>query len=162
ATVLLRLAVALVLGALVGLERGHGGRPAGMRTHMLVCLGAALFGLIPVELLSQPEGPALIKAGARDLARGLPGIVAGGGVLGAGTILKLSDSREIKGLTTAASIWLTAAVGVSVGAGWLWPAVFGTLFALGVLVAVHLVERWFNLKAGRSGEFPAVRPPGGG
>jgi putative Mg2+ transporter-C (MgtC) family protein len=96
-----------------------------------------------------------------DLSRVIQGIVAGVGFLGAGTILKLSDTREIKGLTTAASIWLTAAVGVSVGAGWLWPAVFGTLFALAILAVIQAVERWFHWKAGCSGEFPAVKPTGG-
>jgi putative Mg2+ transporter-C (MgtC) family protein len=159
--VLVRLAVAMALGALIGLERGHGGRPAGLRTHMLVCLGAALFILIPGELVPQPDGPSKdVPVPLPDLSRVIQGIVVGVGFLGAGTILKLSDTREIKGLTTAASIWLTAAVGVSVGAGWLWPAVFGTLFALAILAVITTVERWLHFRAQASGTLPAVKSPG--
>src|SRR6266851_1835629 len=88
---------------------------AGLRTHMLVALGAALFTLIPQEA----------KMETADISRVIQGIAAGIGFLGAGTILKLGEEHRIQGLTSAASVWLTAAAGTAVGAGWLWPAVVG-------------------------------------
>src|SRR6516162_6183876 len=98
--VAVRLGLAVVLGGAVGLEREQGGKRAGIRTHMLVSLGAALFTLIGIEV--------------GDATRVMQGVAAGVGFLGAGTILKLSEEHEVKGLTTAAGIWLTAAVGMSV------------------------------------------------
>jgi putative Mg2+ transporter-C (MgtC) family protein len=129
--VLVRLTVAVFLGGLIGLERQYDGKRAGLRTHMLVALGAALFTLVPLE------------GGMRvsDLSRVIQGVATGIGFLGAGTILKLSDQHEIKGLNSAASIWLTAATGMAVGAGWIWPAVLGVVLALLILFAVHPMER---------------------
>lgn len=108
----LRLVAAALMGAAVGFEREVRGHEAGLRTHMHVALGAALFTLVPDE------------AGATvgDLAQVVKGVAAGIGFLGAGAILKMTAEAQIKGLTTAASIWLTAAVGLAVGAGWFWPA----------------------------------------
>jgi putative Mg2+ transporter-C (MgtC) family protein len=145
---LLRLLLATVLGGLIGLERQQEGKAAGLRTHMLVALGAALFALIPLEGTNGPPSEQELN----QLSRVMQGIVTGIGFLGAGTILKLGDQREIKGLTTAASIWLTAAVGMAVGVGWLWPALLATLLALLVLFFVHHLERWIKQL------FPA-RPP---
>jgi putative Mg2+ transporter-C (MgtC) family protein len=130
-----RLLVAVLLGGLLGYEREREGKAAGLRTHMLVALGSALFILVPLE-----AGVSFDAA-----TRVIQGLVAGIGFLGAGTILQLSEQRKVKGLTTAANIWLTAAVGLAAGAGWIWPAVFGTLFALLILGFVHLVERWLRL-----------------
>src|SRR5271166_2606249 len=117
--VVLRLLIAVVLGGIVGFERLRDGRAAGLRTHMLVSLGSALFSLTAVE--------GGMSTG--DLRRIIQGVAAGIGFLGAGTILKLSDQHRVEGLTSAATIWLTAAAGVAVGAGWVWPAVVGILFA---------------------------------
>jgi putative Mg2+ transporter-C (MgtC) family protein len=133
---LLRLAVAAVLGALLGLERQQEGKAAGLRTHMLVALGAALFVLLPLEAVDGPPAGEALAA----LSRVVQGVVTGIGFLGAGTILKLSEQREIKGLTTAASIWLTAAVGLAVGIGWVWPAVLSTVLALVILFCMEYVE----------------------
>ncbi len=131
ASVALRLAAALVLGGAVGFEREARGKAAGLRTHMLVALGAALFVLAPAEG-GLAEG---------DVSRIIQGIAAGIGFIGAGTILKREDRDEIQGLTTAASIWLTAAIGVAVGVGPLWiPALAGT-FALLVLYLAGAVKR---------------------
>src|SRR6516225_7443771 len=96
-----KLAVAVVLGGALGFEREFEHKFAGIRTHMLVALGAALFTLVPVENKMNPA----------DVSRVIQGIAAGIGFLGAGTILKLSDQAEVKGLTSAACIWITAAVG---------------------------------------------------
>src|SRR4051812_24794517 len=99
---LLALSAAVVLGGLLGLERELRGRWAGLRTHMMVSLGAALFVL----------GIAAAFPGNADaVSRLVKGVVAGVGFLGAGTILKLTEKREVLGLTTASSIWLAAAVG---------------------------------------------------
>jgi putative Mg2+ transporter-C (MgtC) family protein len=102
-----RLMVAVILGGLLGYEREIAGTSAGLRTHMLVALGAALFVLVPIQ-----AGTSIA-----DMSRVLQGVMAGIGFLGAGAIIKLSQDREIKGLTTAASIWLTAAIGVAAGMG---------------------------------------------
>jgi putative Mg2+ transporter-C (MgtC) family protein len=126
----LRLATAAVLGGLVGAEREWVGKSAGLRTHMLVSLGAALFVLAPAEG-GLAEG---------DTSRIIQGIAAGIGFIGAGTILKRADRDEIQGLTTAATIWLTAAIGVAVAVGPIWLPVgcaFGTLLILYVLGVVE-------------------------
>src|SRR5688572_4070127 len=107
---ILRLVAAAVLGGLLGAEREYEGKAAGLRTHMLVSLGAALFVI----------APRAAGLGGAALASVVQGVAAGIGFIGAGTILKLSEREEIKGLTTAASIWLTAAVGVGAGIGPLW------------------------------------------
>jgi len=132
--VFIRLLVASVLGAVVGLERLREHRPAGLRTHMLVALGAAMFTLVPFEH----------QMSDADLSRVIQGVAAGIGFLGAGTILKLSEEHKITGLTSAASIWMTAAAGMAVGAGWLWPALLGTLLAWIILHLLHRWEHWLG------------------
>jgi putative Mg2+ transporter-C (MgtC) family protein len=106
------------------------GKAAGLRTHMLVALGAALFVLAPLE------------AGmtVADASRVIQGIVAGIGFLGAGAILKIIERREVEGLTTAAGIWFTAAVGTAVGTGQLWVPIVGTSLAWIVMSALRRVE----------------------
>jgi putative Mg2+ transporter-C (MgtC) family protein len=158
--VFVRLLVALVLGGLLGLERQQEGKAAGVRTHMLVALGAALFIIVLVESQASAQVPPNEKLAS--LSRVIQGVVAGIGFLGAGTILKLGEQREIKGLTTAASIWLTAALCVAVGACWLWPAVIATVLALVVLALLHVAERWLKgRRLLRTTEAP-VRPSGSG
>lgn len=126
----IQLLLAMFLGGILGLERETKGRPAGLRTHMLVALGAALFTAVPVNTSSNA-----------DLAQIVKGIAAGVGFLGAGAILKKSgDEGDIRGITTAASIWLTAAIGFAVGAGRYGEATLATACAWLVLYALHLVE----------------------
>ncbi len=133
--VLLRLGVAIVLGGILGWEREHEKKAAGMRTHMLVALGATLFTVVPWEEA---------KMSTADTSRVIQGIAAGIGFLGAGTILKLSDVHEIKGLTSAAVIWLTAAAGVAVGIGWYLPAVVSVTLTWFIL---YFMGRWeYRLK----------------
>lgn len=129
-----RLLVAALLGGLIGLEREFKDRPAGLRTHMLVALGAAVFVLVPS------------RAGfdAEQLSRILQGLVAGIGFLGAGAIMKRDDGREPQGLTTAASIWLTAAIGVAAGMGREATALLVTIFALVILALLAPVEKRIN------------------
>jgi putative Mg2+ transporter-C (MgtC) family protein len=105
ASLTVRLIIALLLGAVVGAQRERWGKPAGLRTHMLVSLGAAVFVIGSLEFSMDSEG----------VSRVIQGLVTGIGFIGAGAILKLQEQREVEGLTTAAGIWLTAAVGVAVG-----------------------------------------------
>ncbi|MGC7839536.1 MgtC/SapB family protein [Pseudomonas wayambapalatensis] len=132
--ILVRLLMAAVLGAVLGFEREHKGKSAGVRTHMLVSMGAALFVL----------APSMAGADAQALSRVIQGIVAGIGFLGAGTILKghAQDTNHVKGLTTAAGLWMTAAIGTAAGMGREATALVSTVLALLVLSSMPvLVEK---------------------
>src|SRR5215471_1618190 len=128
--IVLRLLLAALLGGLVGFQRERSGKAAGLRTHMLVALGAAFFVLIP----SQAGMP------LADLSRVLQSIITGIGFLGAGTILKRQASEEIEGLTTAAGLWLTAAVGIAAGMGRETSAVLGTVLAFLILALLPRIK----------------------
>jgi putative Mg2+ transporter-C (MgtC) family protein len=130
AIVLIRVIAAILLGAVLGIERERAGKPAGLRTHMIVCLGTAVVVLACTE----------VNMGLDGLSRVIQGIVTGIGFIGAGTILKLNEQREIQGLTTAAGLWMTAAIGVAVGLGALGLAVIGTVLTLLVLVLEHVLN----------------------
>lgn len=121
--VLIRLLTAVMLGGLLGYERERRGAFAGLRTHMLVALGAAVFVAVPQ----------LAGASVEDMSRVLQGVIAGVGFLGAGAIIKLSEGREIRGLTTAASIWLTAAIGAAAGMGRITTAILSAVLAFVIL-----------------------------
>src|SRR5262245_21647263 len=133
-----RLLIALVIGGLIGLERTLHGRLAGFRTHSLVCLTSALLMLVTVYQLNwMTEVP--IDAIRTDPTRMAQGIMTGIGFLGAGVIFK--EGLTVRGLTTAASIWITAAIGILVGVGFYFPAVLGTILVLAVLAGFRLIER---------------------
>jgi putative Mg2+ transporter-C (MgtC) family protein len=127
--VVARVAVAALLGALLGWERERAGKAAGLRTHMLVALGAALFVLFPAEA----------GMDIADLSRVIQGVATGIGFIGAGTILKRADAEHIEGLTTAASIWLTGAIGMSVGAGQLW---LSAVCAISAWIILYVLARF--------------------
>ncbi|MER3433205.1 MAG: hypothetical protein C4288_07210 [Leptolyngbya sp. ERB_1_1] len=134
-TLLMRLGSAIIAGGAIGWERQQRHKAGGLRTHMLVSLGAALFVLVPIE----------VSGSADSLSRTIQGVAAGVGFLGAGEILHRSRpngrDQEVKGLTSAASIWVTAALGITAGAG-LWElTVLGTLLTLLTLVGVKRLER---------------------
>jgi putative Mg2+ transporter-C (MgtC) family protein len=133
---------------MIGLERLRDGTEAGLRTHMLVALGSALFVLIPLE------------AGmtSADISRVIQGLATGIGFLGAGCILKVTETRHVEGLTTAASIWVTAALGSAIGAGWLWPALLGTLLTWIVLYGLHGLEHRLRTTHGPRPEQPERKP----
>jgi putative Mg2+ transporter-C (MgtC) family protein len=132
AHVVVRLMAAALLGAVIGMQREHAGKPAGLRTHMLVALGAALFVIAPLEFGMPPE----------DMSRIVQGLATGIGFLGAGAILKMEREREITGLTTAAGIWLTAAVGVAVGLGRWGSAALGVAMTWVILAVLGRYEDW--------------------
>lgn len=119
----IRLLGASLFGALIGIQREKAGKPAGFRTHILVCLGTALF------ILACSSVGMTLDA----LSRVIQGIVTGIGFIGAGAILKLNNEQDIKGLTTAAGVWMTAAVGVAAGLGSLGIALLGTMITLIIL-----------------------------
>ena len=126
-----RLLLAVVLGAFLGFERERVHSAAGLRTHMLVCLGAA------VMILAGHVAGFDHNAESRIIQ----GIVAGIGFLGAGTILKVSERVEVHGLTTAASIWLAASVGIAAGLGHLWLSVVATAVGWLVLGPLKRLEK---------------------
>jgi len=134
--IVVRLGLAALLGFALGFEREQRGKAAGIRTHMLVAIGSALFVLVP-----QQSG---IVAG--DMSRVIQGLIAGIGFLCAGTILKSGrDEQQVQGLTSAAGLWMTAAIGMACGLGRETMALLSTLLALAVLTlmpyVVRLIER---------------------
>jgi putative Mg2+ transporter-C (MgtC) family protein len=131
-----RLTVALIIGAGIGLQRQLTHKSAGVRTHMLVALGTAL-------LLVSATDAGLASS---DVSRIVQGIITGIGFLGGGAILKLTDHQEIRGLTTAAGIWLTAAASAAAGLGQTVAALIGLAFALIVLVVMGKLDRHLNPK----------------
>lgn len=132
---LLRVGVAAALGGIVGLERQLHGQWADLRTYMTVAMGSAIFVVAGLGVAPAPWP---------DATRVVQGVAAGIGFIGAGTILKLRDSVQVKGLTTAASIWLAASVGTASGLAMYELAVAGTLISLFVLGVVRPIEKRFE------------------
>lgn len=130
----LRLILSAGLGAVVGLQREQTGKPAGLRTHMLVALGATLLVLAPLEM----------NVGMSDIGRVIQGVATGIGFIGGGAILKLSAEREVRGLTSAAGIWITAAAGVAVGLGRLGMAAMSILITWVILAIIGRAERRYE------------------
>jgi putative Mg2+ transporter-C (MgtC) family protein len=126
----LRLLTAMLVGAMVGSQREKAGKPAGLRTHMLVAMGGALFVLVPLE----------VGMTWSDVARVIQGLTAGIGFLGAGAILKWRGAHEVQGLTTAAGLWTTAAIGVATGLGRFGTALLAALLTWVVLAVVAHLE----------------------
>lgn len=144
-SMVVRLIVAAILGGIIGIERGSGDRPAGFRTHILVCVGSALFMLVSlygfddinpaIELQESDFGQ------HRDSARIAAQVVSGIGFLGAGTILH--DGLTIRGLTTAASLWIVSAIGLAVGSGMFFLSFVATIITMITLVTFHTLEKRF-------------------
>lgn len=135
--IIARVAGALLIGALIGFERTFHGRPAGFRTHSLVCIASAILMIVTVY---QHQWMTLLEHDAirTDPTRMAQGIMTGIGFLGAGVIFK--EGLTVRGLTTAASIWVTAAIGILVGIGFWFAAVVGALATLMVLALFRLIE----------------------
>jgi putative Mg2+ transporter-C (MgtC) family protein len=129
--VAIRLVAALLAGGVIGLQREVSGKAAGLRTHMLVCTGTTLFVLAGLDAGMQHDA----------MSRIIQGLVTGIGFLGAGAILKVEASSQIKGLTTAAGIWMTAALGVTIGMGRLGTAAMGTVLAWFILAILIKLDR---------------------
>ncbi len=133
----IRLLAALVTGGLIGLERSYHGRPAGFRTHALVCMSTSLLMLITVYEARWFESSEHVRA-AIDPTRMVQGIMTGIGFLGAGAIMK--DGLSVRGLTTAASIWITAAIGTLIGIGFYFSAALASALTLGTLSLFRWIE----------------------
>lgn len=157
--VIIRLVVAAILGSVIGLERERLEKAAGLRTHALVCLGSALIIIVSAFGFSDILGQPNVRL---DPSRIAAQVVSGIGFLGAGTII---FRREVvRGLTTAASIWVAAGIGLAAGAGLYLAAVSGTILTLIVLAGIRSVERYFFVQHGSrrigltvSPEQPSIR-----
>jgi putative Mg2+ transporter-C (MgtC) family protein len=125
----IRLLLAAILGAAIGFQREKAGKPAGLRTHMLICIGSALFTLVGIYAFSN---------GTTDPLRVAAGVVSGIGFLGAGAIIFRSSDGYIAGLTTAATMWAVAGIGMAVGAGLYIAAAVTTAIILIVLFIPHI------------------------
>jgi putative Mg2+ transporter-C (MgtC) family protein len=147
--VMLRLLAALAIGTAVGLQRELTHKPAGLRTHMLVGLGTALFVV----------GAAESGMSSADVSRIVQGIATGIGFLGGGAILKLTNEREIHGLTTAAGIWMTAAASAVAGLGQIAIALIGTLLGLLVLGMFRKLEKQLGHNARKDSEVHSHSDP---
>jgi putative Mg2+ transporter-C (MgtC) family protein len=135
ATIALRLGAALVAGALIGIDREFRNKPAGLRTQALVSLGAAI---VVLAAIGASQG------NADAMSRAVQGIITGIGFLGAGVIMQHEAERRIEGLTTAASIWIAAALGIACGAGLVELALVALGAILVVLVGGGAIERWME------------------
>lgn len=125
----LRLGMALVVGLIIGLEREIKDKPAGLRTNMLVSFGSALIVLVPIEIGAAEQNLDV-------LGRAISGVISGVGFIGGGTILR--ESR-VKGLTSAAAIWISAALGITIGTG-LW--ILGLAGAIVTWIILRVVDKW--------------------
>lgn len=137
--VVVRIALAALFGAVLGMERELKGQPAGLRTHMLVAVGACLFTLVGVYAYQgiPPTADGVLRA---DITRVASQVVVGIGFLGGGAILR--HGASVRGLTTAANLWTVSAVGLTVGFGFYFAAAVTTGVVLGVLAGLKPLERW--------------------
>ena len=126
------------VGGVIGLERSYHGRPAGFRTHTLVCLAASLLMLVTLYQNKWLPAGASMDSFRTDPTRMAQGIMTGIGFLGAGVIFK--EGLSVRGLTTAASIWITSAIGVLIGIGFYFPAIVATILTVGTLSLFRLIE----------------------
>ena len=155
---IIRLVIAVILGALVGFERQSRGRSAGLRTNILVCLGSAAI-VVAFEKLTlglNLDSSSIIRM---DPARVAAGVITGVGFLGAGTIIK--NTNFVRGLTTAASIWIVSAIGITVGLGEYTIAFFLTILVLITLYVLHYIpvksDNYFSLSLDWTGDIELLK-----
>lgn len=150
--IVIRLVLSAVIGGLIGMEREVSNRPAGLRTHVLVSLGSALIMLVSIDAFFF-EG---VRVG--DPARLAAQVVSGIGFLGAGTIMRTGD--RIRGLTTAASLWVSAGIGLSIGSGYYLGAIISATIVLATLMSLGVFEKRIAKKKYKSVEITAFNRPG--
>lgn len=156
-TVLVRILVAAALGGVVGVERELRDQPAGFRTHMLVSVGACLFTMVGAFGFQAFTGGTDSQRIQADLTRVASQIVVGIGFLGGGTILR--HGATVRGLTTAASLWVTAAIGLAVGMGFYFGATATSILAVVALAGLKPIERRFMKGVRQEDEPPSEMPP---
>lgn len=137
-TIVLRLFLSIFLGGVIGFERGRAGRPAGLRTHILVCLGSAM-AIMTNQYIYQ-------KYGVGDPSRMASQVISGIGFLGAGTII-VTGRHQVKGLTTAAGLWATACMGLAIGIGFYKAAIFACILIAFATIVLH---RFDNIMLSKS------------
>jgi putative Mg2+ transporter-C (MgtC) family protein len=137
-TILLRLVLSILLGGVIGFERGRAGRPAGLRTHILVCLGSTL-AIMTNQFIYQTYG-------VGDPTRMAAQVISGIGFLGAGTII-VTGRHQVKGLTTAAGLWATACMGLAIGIGFYKAAIIGCALIAFATVVLHRLDNNMLVKA---------------
>src|SRR5574344_239475 len=140
-TMMVRLIISAIFGGIVGMERGSGDRPAGFRTHILVCAGSTLIMLVSLYGFDGFDAQPFEYPRNRDSARIAAQVVSGIGFLGAGTILH--EGLTIRGLTTAASLWMVSAIGLAVGSGMFFLSAMATAITMVTLVTFHTWEKRF-------------------
>jgi putative Mg2+ transporter-C (MgtC) family protein len=137
-TVIIRLLLAVILGGIIGLERGRSGRPAGLRTHILVCLGATI-AMMTNQFVFE-------SFGTSDPTRMAAQVISGIGFLGAGTIL-VTGRHQVKGLTTAAGLWATACMGLAIGIGFYLAAICACVLIVFATVVLHKLDNYMLSKS---------------
>lgn len=142
-SILVRIFLAVLFGGIIGLERERKGRAAGLRTHMLVCMGACLIMLVSMRMYEIYDESQVVDPGRIAAA-----VVTGIGFLGAGTIIR--SAQQVKGLTTAATIWISSAIGLGVGCGFYFPAFLVTLSSLAILLLLRRLEFHIESKGSKS------------
>lgn len=148
-----RLALSVLVGGLIGLNRDLRHKPAGVRTHALVSLGTALMVIVVMP-------PGTLDAHRYDaLSRVIQGALTGIGFLGAGVILRDPGTRHVSGLTTAATVWLTALLGIACGAGLYVPVLIALVLGAIVIGLGGTIERWFHVRLDGGVVAPAREPP---
>lgn len=146
--IVIRIMLAVFIGALIGFERTKRNRPAGFRTHILVCVSAAVIAIIQVKIVSDAVIFSMtsekITVSESNIGRLGASVISGIGFLGAGTILKTKNS--VKGLTTAASLWTVACIGLAVGMGYYFISIFSAVVTVVVLVLFEYIENKFMIR----------------
>lgn len=132
-TIFMRLVLACILGGIIGLEREKRKRAAGLRTHILVCMGSSLIMMVSIFMFEKFKGSTVIDPG-----RIAAGVITGIGFLGAGTIIR--SAQSVRGLTTAATIWVSAGIGLATGCGFYSAAIWAALFSLLALILLRRIE----------------------
>ena len=149
---IVKISLAALLGAIVGLEREWGGHPAGLRTNMVIAISSCLFTILSIEGFP-------LRGSAQDTARVAAQIVTGVGFLGAGVVLR--SKKHVRGLTTAATIWLVAAIGMAVGAGVYFVAVFATVLSTILVIILAPISHRLEQRAREKENNETSHPEGG-
>lgn len=144
-----RVTVAVIVGVMIGIERELSYHPAGMKTHVLVCLGAAITSMISAEMSYQLLGDEFLAMGAKvDISRIASGVVSGIGFIGAGAIIKSKDGSMVTGITTAATVWVCGCMGLAIGMGYFRIIIISMIAILFTTIMLKIVENKFIKQRG--------------